>query len=448
MMQIKSWRVLPAIISTAILSFCGVLFETSMNVTFPELMQVFHVPATSIQWATTGNLLAVSIVVPLSAYLIRNFSERQVFILANALFIAGVTTDALANQLPTLLLGRVLQGMGTGIALPLLFHIILHQVALEKRGLYMGIATMTTSLAPAIGPTYGGVVLATLGWKMIFVLLLPVLLVSCLVGLKAIPSRLVQKNETLNVPAFISLGIGLAFLLLTIEKLSLLLACVALLGFVGFYYFNRKQPLLKLTVFNNKAFLILLYGVLAYQMVPLATSYVLPNYLQLGLGQNSVQAGLFMFPGAILASALYPFSGHLLDKIGSFKPIMLGLGLTLLGLFSMSLLIMTRSVWGLLLTDLLVKMGMGFGLSNMVTTSLSQLKEHEFADGNSILNTFQQFAGAFAVAISSQLFALAQVHHPEMGARLGGRNALYVILFAVFVALLGLMRVKRARAIS
>ena len=86
----RKWNVLPAIITTAILGFAGVLVETSMNVTFPVLMREFGVNATVIQWVTTGNLLAVAIIVPLSAYLIRHFSEHQIFLSANLFFITGL----------------------------------------------------------------------------------------------------------------------------------------------------------------------------------------------------------------------------------------------------------------------------------------------------------------------------------------------------------------------
>lgn len=94
-MNTNKWRVMPAIIATAILSFCGVLIETSMNVTFPTLMTEFNVKATSIQWVTTGNLLAVAAIVPLSAYLIKNFSEKFIFTLANAFLLQVLSLIAL-----------------------------------------------------------------------------------------------------------------------------------------------------------------------------------------------------------------------------------------------------------------------------------------------------------------------------------------------------------------
>ncbi|MCP1638910.1 EmrB/QacA subfamily drug resistance transporter [Streptococcus gallinaceus] len=444
-MTAKKWHVVPAMIATAILSFCGILFETSMNVTFPTLMKEFGVGATVIQWATTGNLLAVAATVPLSAYLIRNFSERQIFIMANSLFLMGVVVDSFAFNLSLLLIGRVLQGIGTGLALPLMYHIILHYVPVERRGFMMGIAAMTTLLAPAIGPTYGGFVLAHFGWQMIFVLLFPVLIGSSIVGLLSIPSAKVEITEKLNLPAFISLGIGLVFLLLSIEKLSLIFLAAALLGLVIFYYFNRKNRLLNLGVFGNHVFVVLLYGVFAYQIVPLALSFVLPNHLQLVLGQNSTQAGMFMFPGAIIVVAMSPVSGYLFDKVGSFKPILAGLVTVLVGLSAMFLFIMGNSVWLLLLADIIVKLGMGIGASNMVTSALTKLSKEESADGNSVLNTFQQFAGAFATAVASQLFSLGEATGLSNGASLGGRNAVVFVMITVILAMLGLIFLRQKK---
>ena len=121
--QTKTWHVIPAVVATAIMSFCGVLIETAMNVTFPTLMTEFNTDSSGIQWVTTGYLLAIAIVVPITAYLTRNYTIRQLFLAANLLFIGGVLIDCISPSLMILLLGRFMQGIGTGIALPLMFHI-------------------------------------------------------------------------------------------------------------------------------------------------------------------------------------------------------------------------------------------------------------------------------------------------------------------------------------
>lgn len=447
-MNTKQWHVMPAIISTAILSFCGVLIETSMNVTFPELMALFSVGPSAIQWLTTANLLAVACIVPLSAYLIRNFSERHIFILANTLFLLGMAIDGVAPSLSILLVGRILQGMGTGIALPLLFHIIMSRVEFEKRGLVMGVATMTTSLAPAIGPSYGGIILAYMGWQMIFLILFPLILLSTFFGLKSIPNRDVPVLEKVNWLAFGILGIGLSTLLIAIEKLSLLLFVVSLLSFTLFYFFNKKNMLLNLNVFKNTPYLILLLGVLTYQMIPLALSFILPNHLQIVLNLSSVQAGLFMFPGAILAAILYPFSGHILDRMGAFKPLFWGLTLALIGLSLMTFALMSKSPLFLLLSDVLVKAGMGVGASNMITSALTKLEKSLEADGNSVLNTLQQFAGAFATAVASQFFAIGQASGQVNGESIGARNGVYFIMVFVLITFINILILKSKKTIS
>lgn len=133
-----STKVLCAIFATGILSFCGVAGETAMNITFPVLMKAFSVNTSTVQWVTTIYLLVVACVVPLSAYLKRSFKMKTIFLVANLLSILGVLIDFIAPSFGFVVLGRLVQGMGVGFALPLMFNIILEQVPSRKIGLMMG----------------------------------------------------------------------------------------------------------------------------------------------------------------------------------------------------------------------------------------------------------------------------------------------------------------------
>ena len=108
---------------------------------------------------------------------------------ANLLFLLGLIMDAVAPVFPVLLLGRIIQGCGTGIALPLMFNSIIDQVPASKLGMMMGIGTLITAVAPAIGPTFGGVVVASLGWRFVFIILMPLLLISLFTGMKTIEQK-------------------------------------------------------------------------------------------------------------------------------------------------------------------------------------------------------------------------------------------------------------------
>ena len=136
-----STKVLCAIFATGILSFCGVAGETAMNITFPVLMKAFSVNTSTVQWVTTIYLLVVACVVPLSAYLKRSFKMKTIFLVANLLSILGVLIDFIAPSFGFVVLGRLVQGMGVGFALPLMFNIILEQVPSRKIGFMMGVGT-------------------------------------------------------------------------------------------------------------------------------------------------------------------------------------------------------------------------------------------------------------------------------------------------------------------
>ena len=114
-----------SIIGTAGLAFCGVLVETSMNVTFPTLMTQFHESLNNVQWVTTIYLLVVAITMTTTAFAQRRFSLRSLLTLAGLLFVLGILTSGLARSLPILLVGRVIQGVSTGLTMPLMFAIIM-----------------------------------------------------------------------------------------------------------------------------------------------------------------------------------------------------------------------------------------------------------------------------------------------------------------------------------
>ena len=182
----KHILLVPAVIATGMMSFAGVLIETAMNVTFPTLINQFQLTTAQVQWVTTIYLLMISIIVPLSTYLTKNFSIRSLFLLSNLLFLAGIIIDFFSPTFLILLLGRLLQGAATGIALPLMFHIILTFAPMNRRGAMMGVGTLTTAIAPAIGPTYGGILTSNFTWNHIYLFLIPVFRLSLVIALVSI----------------------------------------------------------------------------------------------------------------------------------------------------------------------------------------------------------------------------------------------------------------------
>lgn len=190
--------------------------------------------------------------VPLSNDLMKRFSIRRLFISANALFLIGVLLDALAPTFGILLLGRLFQGISTGIALPLMFHIILTYYPLEKRGTMIGVGTLTTAIAPAIGPTYGVFLSSVFSWHAIYVCLMPILILSLVIGIAAIPEIPVHLKSKLDVKGWIGIGGFFTGTLLFVNQMGQLIGWLglfaAVLGLMLFLHQVKHlaQPLVRL----------------------------------------------------------------------------------------------------------------------------------------------------------------------------------------------------------
>ena len=202
------------------MSFGGVVCETALNVAFPTLMREFGVGTSDVQWLTTGYLLVLALIVPLSSYLNRRFQLRNLFLTAILLFLSATLLCAVAEDFHMLLAGRLIQGVGTGIALPLMFNIVLEQAPSSKIGLLMGTASLITAMAPALGPVLGGLMIDAYGWRMIFWSLVPLLLLSLLLGVLSISGGKATTRATFPFLDYLLLAVGFVCFIFAIERFS------------------------------------------------------------------------------------------------------------------------------------------------------------------------------------------------------------------------------------
>ena len=120
-------RLVVSVAAVGIMSFAGVVVETALNIAFPALMKEFGVTTAVVQWVTTAYLLVLSAIMPISSFLNRRFRNKTLFLAAMAVFVAGTAVCAAAPHFILLVVGRILQGIGAGIALPLMFNIVLQR---------------------------------------------------------------------------------------------------------------------------------------------------------------------------------------------------------------------------------------------------------------------------------------------------------------------------------
>ena len=144
-----SLRLVFSVLAIGILGFTDIMLETALNVSFPILMTEFNVTSNVVQWLTSGVILLTSMVVILSPWLKKNFTNRSQFITATIISLIGVLINAISGDFGWTLFGRLLQGIGGGVGFPLMYNVIFEQVPEKKRGTMVGLGSLIISFAPA-----------------------------------------------------------------------------------------------------------------------------------------------------------------------------------------------------------------------------------------------------------------------------------------------------------
>lgn len=437
-----------SIVAAGIMSFSGVCVETAMNVTFPTLMQEFNIGTSTVQWMTTSYLLVLAAVVPTSSFLNRRFRTKYVFIAAMCFYIAGILCGFTAISFPMLLCGRILEGIGTGIALPLMFNIITEQSPLKNMGLLMGIGTLVSAMAPAVGPSVGGWLAENFGWRAIFAALLPILAVAFVLGVSSIRQSHEVSREKFDFLGWLPLALSFAALVFAIDlglgqgpTSHVLWGClVAFVVFLALFVRreqNTVEPLIHLSVFRQKHFVFGVVSLVCLQFVVLGLSFLIPNYSQLVMGAGETEAGSILLPGCVVGAIMAPLSGQILDKLGARRPILTGATCALVGTILFAAFSQHLATSVAIAFYILFAFGQSLMVGNTLTTSLTFLPAETKADGNAVVNTLQQLAGAIGTSVSSAIVNAAQVGAADMAvATMVGTREAYVLLACVMVVTL------------
>lgn len=408
-----------SVVAACLVSFCGLITETAVNIAFPAVMKEFNVSTEMVQWLTTGNLLVVAMITPLSAFLQKRFKLKQLFIFGTLCFLIGTVVAIFSPNFMFLLLARLIQGVGTGVGVPIAFCIILEQIPFQKVGRYMGYGALVSAAAPALGPTYGGIINQTLGWRYIFVILIPILIFTLILGIVTIA----EKHTPEKVPVDI---LGIILIMLTflglvygfaniasfstnplIEIVAFAVGVVALILFVVHCH-KCSNPLIDISIFKNIPFTCHLVAFFLINAIMLGVSFLLPNYLQIALMCESMFAGFMLLPGAGLNAVMGPIGGAALDKIGAKAPILVGTGLMTIGVLLFTIFSTTLNTYMVIGFYIIFGIGCGIAFGNTMTIGNLRLPVQQKAYGNTSFNTLMQFAGAVGTSVCAALVSSVQ----------------------------------------
>lgn len=437
-------------------AFMGLFSETALNMALTNIMEVFTVSAATAQWLTTGYLLTLGILVPVSALLIRWFTTRQLIIAAFLLSIAGSVIAALAPSFAVLMLGRIVQALGTGIILPLMMNVILLIFPIYKRGMVMGLMGLVITTAPATGPTIAGLIVDALDWSYIFWLSTILYIIIISFGLKQIENVSTITKPKIDILSVIlsTIGFGgLIYSLSSIAEKSITTPSVYLpliVGVVSLVIFIVRQlkmeaPMINLKVFKYPMFTLGVIQIFIGMLLILSNAILLPLYLKGSLLFSAAIAGLILLPGSALNATLAPFVGKYFNKLGAKKLLPIGYTLTFIGSILFILTVTSDApVWQIIVSNMVFFAGIPFIIMPAQTNGLNQLPRKLYSDGSAVMNTLQQIAGAAGTAVAITLMIQGQkaymVDHPTvaLGESLAaGTN--YTFYFIAAIALIGLI---------
>ena len=404
-----SARLIITVISLAILTFMGIFSETSLAIVSPHLMEEFHVSAVAVQWLTSGFLLLLAVAIPLSPFLVKTISTKLLFKFAVIIFITGTIMGAFASNFTMLLLGRLIMAVGTGCSLPLLTNIVLEETTPYQRGTLLGIVGLVVSFAPVSGPVLGGLIAEYLGWRWVFLFMLPILVVSFIMGSTSI--RDIRKGEVyhLDVKSFLISSAGLVSFIMGLSYLStkygILLICISFV-FLGIFILLQlkvKYPLMNIKILKYKMFTLGLITVCMPMASVLALSFLIPILAQMGLGKNALQASFIMLPGTLFSGMLAPVVGAKYSKFGVRRLLIPGFIIMCLSMFY---LVFTETTYiSSIIGYICFMTGAAFCQVPAQTNALNALPQQYNADGTAILSTLQQTAGAAGTALASVLLS-------------------------------------------
>ena len=390
----------------------SILDTTIVNVALATLGRDLHASLSTIQWVASGYLVALAVVIPMTGWASERFGAKQLWMVVVGLFVVGSVLSGLAWSAGSLIVFRVLQGLGGGMIMPAGMTILASAAGPQRIGRVMAVVGAPMLLGPILGPVLGGLILEKLSWRWIFYVNVPIGILALSLAWRLLPRATPQRGERLDVVGLALLSPGLAGIVFGLSEVSskggLSYAgawgpIVAGITFVALFVWHamrtRVRPLLDLTLFRTPGFAASAVSVMLIGAALFGAMLLLPLYLQITRGESTLATGLLMVPQGLGAAAVMPISGRLTDTVGGGRVALFGL-----------VLVTGATVWmtgwgahtSFVLTSInLFVRGIGFGCAMMPTmaAAYATVSRAAIPRATTAMNVFQRVGGSLGVAL-------------------------------------------------
>jgi DHA2 family multidrug resistance protein len=413
-------------------TFMEVLDTSVANVALPHIAGNLSASVDEATWVLTAYLVANAIVLPLSGWFSTLFGRKRFYMTCVGIFTVSSLLCGVAPSLPLLIFFRVLQGLGGGALQPISQAILVESFPREKQGVAMAFYGMGVVVAPVIGPTLGGWITDNYTWRWIFLINIPVGILSLSLTAAMIfdPPHLVRKTfkDGLKLD-YIGIGLlslGLAALEIMLDEgqrndwfgsnmivAAAIIAVVALVGVVV-WELRQDQPVVDFRILANRNFAVAAVVMYAVGFTLYGSTAILPIFLQTILGYTALLSGLVLSPGGIAMMAGMLIVGRLLGRFEARWLLVFGLVVAAAGLFRMAGFNLDVDFRSAMWARTIQALGMAFLFVPVNTVAFSSVKPEKLGYATGLMNLFRNIGGSGGIAMVTTIVARRQQFHQEV----------------------------------
>ncbi|MDB5871144.1 MAG: major facilitator superfamily 1 [Ramlibacter sp.] len=404
------------LLSVMVGTMASIMSSTIINVAIPDMSQHFTLGQERAQWVSSGFMIATTVSMLTTPWLLARYGYRGTYVGAMLMLMAGGIAGGFAGQFSLVLAGRVAEGLAAGVVQPIPAIIILRAFEPNEQGRASSIFGMGVVLAPAIGPSIGGVLVDLFGWRSIFFMVVPFCLLSLALAWKFVPTSApggaaAQRGNALDWRGLLLGSIGTLCLLNGLVELHgggaaagalLASAAVALVAFIAWQRrikANGGEPLMDLALFGHRTFAMGSIVAFIYGTALFGSTYLLPVYMQLALRLSPSYVGTILLPAGFILAGTIALVGRLADRQPTHVLVTIGLGLLAASFALMPTIGLQSTIWLLVAWAVLGRIGLGFILPSLNIGSMRSLDKHLIPQGSSAINFVRMLGGAAGVSL-------------------------------------------------
>jgi len=418
-------------------TMASVMSSTIINVAVPDMSHYFGLGQDRLQWVSSGFMVAMTVSMLTTPWWLARFGYRKTYSWAVGLLLAGGIAGGLFSQFEWVLVARVAEGLASGVLQPIPAIIILRVFGPGEQGRAGGIFGMGVVLAPAIGPSIGGVLVDWFGWRSTFFMVVPFCVVALAMAARFVPAPSrseegeVTEGATLDwrglllvVFATLALLNGLGSLQNAALVHAIAMLAAAALAMVAFVRWQRRlshthrgphqrTPLMNMALFHHQQFSMGSIVSFIYGAALFGSTYLLPVYLQMGLGLSASYVGTMLLPAGLALAITIPLVGRMADRYPTHLLVSAGLVLLALGFALMVTVNLTTAVWVIVVWVVVGRVGLGFILPSLNRGSLVGLSKGLIPQGSSTINFARMVGGAVGVRLCAIVLDWRLAAHGE-----------------------------------